>query len=173
MRNSRGTPHLLRSVWPLIAIVLMQAFLAGISMEMLASVRAYVAGESLWSKGLTEAVYSLSLYSETGDEKYYHQYQSEMAVPVGDRVARQALEGSVPDLKAAFDGFRRGGNHPDDIPDMIWLFRNFSDVSYLAKAIASWMRAGRKSTGSASEPCHWRSPFPGIWVMGRVPSNGF
>lgn len=138
MKNSKGAPHLLRVVWPFIAIVLMQAFLAGISMDMLASVRAYVAGESLWSKGLTEAVYSLSLYSETGDEKYYHQYQSEISVPVGDRMARQALEGSVLDLKAAFDGFRRGGNHPDDIPDMIWLFRNFSDVSYLAKAIASW-----------------------------------
>jgi len=116
----------------------MQAFLAGISMNMLASVRAYVAGESLWSKGLTEAVYSLSLYSETGDEKYYRQYQSEIAVPVGDRMARQALEGSVPDLQAAFDGFLQGGNHPDDIPDMIWLFRNFSEVSYLAKAIVSW-----------------------------------
>ena len=138
MRNPRGTPHLLRSVWPLIAIVLLQAFLAGISMDMLASVRAYVAGESLWSKGLTEAVYSLSLYSETGDEKYYRQYKSRIAVPVGDRIARQALEGSVPDLKAAFDGFLQGRNHPDDIPDLIWLFRNFSDVSYLAKAIASW-----------------------------------
>ena len=89
MRNPRGTPHLLRSVWPLIAIVLMQSFLAGISMDLLASVRAYVAGESLWSKGLTEAVYSLSLYSETGDEKYFRQYQSKIAVPVGDRMARK------------------------------------------------------------------------------------
>jgi diguanylate cyclase (GGDEF)-like protein len=138
MKNPRGTPHLLRSVWPLIAIVLLQALLAGISMDMLASVRAYVAGESLWSKGLTEAVYSLSLYSETGDEKYYRQYQSKIAVPVGDRMARLALEASVPDQKAAFDGFLQGRNHPDDIPDMIWLFRNFSDVSYLGKAIASW-----------------------------------
>jgi diguanylate cyclase (GGDEF)-like protein len=138
MRNPGGTPHLLRSVWPLIAIVLMQAFLAGISMDMLASVRAYVAGESLWSKGLTEAVYSLSLYSETGAEKYYRQYQSKIAVPIGDRIARLALEGSVSDLKGAFSGFLQGGNHPDDIPDLIWLFRNFSDVSYLAKAIASW-----------------------------------
>ncbi|WP_299807336.1 EAL domain-containing protein [Tardiphaga sp.] len=138
MKTPRIPPHLLRSVWPFTAIVLLQAFFAGISMETLSSVRAYVVGESLWSKGQKEAVYSLSLYSETGDEKYYRRFQSTIAVPLGDRIARRALEQAVPDPKLAYDGFLQAGNHPDDIPGMIWLFRNFSEVSYLARAIESW-----------------------------------
>ena len=41
--------RLLRLVSPFIAIVLLQAFLAGMSLTILSSVRAYVGGESLWS----------------------------------------------------------------------------------------------------------------------------
>ncbi len=45
-----GNARLLRLVAPFIAIVLLQAFVAGISMNVLSSVRAYVGGESLWSR---------------------------------------------------------------------------------------------------------------------------
>jgi len=138
MKHPDGPSHLLRSVWPFTAIVLLQAFLAGISMETLSSVRAYVVGESLWSKGQKEAIYSLSLYAETGEEKYYRRYQSTIAVPLGDRIARRALEQATADPKLAYAGFLQGGNHPEDIPGMIWLFRSFSEVSYLARAIESW-----------------------------------
>ncbi|MDB5504417.1 MAG: domain S-box protein [Tardiphaga sp.] len=122
-------------------MVLLQAIVAGISMNALSSVRAYVAGESLWSKGQKEAVYALSLYTETGDERYYSRYQSTIAVPLGDLKARRALEKPVPDLGAAYGGFLQGGNHTDDIDGMIWLFRYFGDVSYLAKAIEKWRAA--------------------------------
>ncbi|MDB5656283.1 MAG: yegE, partial [Tardiphaga sp.] len=138
MKTPKIPPHLFRSVWPFTAIVLLQAFLAGISMETLTSVRAYVVGESLWSKGQKEAIYSLSLYAETGEAKYYRRYQSTIAVPLGDRIARRALEQPIPDPKLAYAGFLQGGNHPEDIPGMIWLFRNFSEVSYLSRAIESW-----------------------------------
>jgi len=40
--------RLLRLVSPFIAIILLQAFLAGMSLSILSSVRAYVGGESLW-----------------------------------------------------------------------------------------------------------------------------
>jgi len=138
MRYPRGVPHLLRSVWPFVAIVLLQAFLAGTSINILSSVRAYVTGESRWSKGQMEAVHSLSLYAETGDDKYYERYQASIAVPLGDLIARRALEQPVPDLQAAYDGFLQGGNDAADIPGMISLFRNFSEVVYLARAIESW-----------------------------------
>ena len=134
----RRVPHLLRSVWPFVAIVLLQAFLAGTSIHILSSVRAYVTGESRWSKGQMEAVHSLSLYAETGDDKYYRLYQASIAVPLGDLIARRALEQAVPDLRAAYDGFLQGGNDAADIPGMISLFRNFSKVVYLARAIETW-----------------------------------
>ncbi|MBN9013030.1 MAG: PAS domain S-box protein, partial [Rhizobiales bacterium] len=112
--------------------------LAVISLDTLSSVRAYVAGEALWSKGQKEAIYYLNRYAETGDTLAYRSYQNAVAIPVGDRDARFALEKKLPDLAAARDGFLHGGNHPDDISGLIWLYQNFRHVSYLERAINHW-----------------------------------
>ncbi|MGB3489213.1 MAG: EAL domain-containing protein [Xanthobacteraceae bacterium] len=112
--------------------------LAVISLDTLSSVRAYVAGEALWSKGQKEAIYYLNRYAETGDTLAYRSYQNAIAIPVGDRDARFALEKKPPDLAAAHDGFLHGGNHPDDISGLIWLYQNFRHVSYLERAINHW-----------------------------------
>lgn len=93
--------RLLRLVSPFIAIVLLQAFLAGMSLTILSSVRAYVGGESLWSKGQKDAIHYLYLYGETGEERLYEQFRDAAAVPFGDRDARRALELKKPDLAAA------------------------------------------------------------------------
>ncbi len=134
----RGKHRLLRLVSPFVAVILFQAFLAGLSLETLSSVRAYVGGEGMWSKGQKDAIHFISLYSQTGDEQFFERFKSAVAVPLADRAARYALEQRAPDLNAARDGLLGGGNHPDDIPAMIWLFRYFQDVPYMATAIKHW-----------------------------------
>lgn len=131
--------RLLRLVAPFIAIVLVQAFLAGISLNILSSVRAYVGGESLWSKGQKDAIHHLYLYGETGDEHHYEQYQNAIAGPLGDRTARLALEQNPPDLATARAGFLRGGIHPDDVDSVIWLYRYFSNLAFFKKALVHWV----------------------------------
>jgi diguanylate cyclase (GGDEF)-like protein len=133
-----GKRRLLRLVSPFVAVILFQSFLAGVSLETLSSVRAYVGGEGLWSKGQKDAIHFISLYSQTGDEQFFGRFKSAVAIPLADRAARFALEQSTPDLNAARDGLLGGGNHPDDIPGMIWLFRYFQDVPYMATAIQHW-----------------------------------
>ena len=128
----------LRIVALFLAVILTQALLAGVSMETLSAMRAYVGGESLWSKGQKDAIHFMTLFTETGDERYFRQFQSAIAIPLADRAARRALEEDIPNLAAAHDGFLEGGNHPDDIPDLIWLFRDFGNVSYMATAIRLW-----------------------------------
>ena len=120
-----STSRLLALIGPFVAIVLLQATLAFVSLEVLSSVRAYIAGEGLWTKGQKNAIYFLSLYNETGDPKYYDQYRSAIAIPLSDRSARRALEKVRPDVSAAGNGFLGGGNHVDDVDSLIWLFRNF------------------------------------------------
>jgi diguanylate cyclase (GGDEF)-like protein len=136
MAPTRG--NLLRLVTPFVAVVLFQAFLAGFSLELLSSVRAYVGGEGLWSKGQKDAIHFISLYSETGDERLFDQFRKAIAVPLSDRAARSALEQRPPDLIAARDGLLGGGNHPDDIAGMIWLFRYFRHAPYMATAVGRW-----------------------------------
>ncbi|SED51072.1 PAS domain S-box-containing protein/diguanylate cyclase (GGDEF) domain-containing protein [Rhizobiales bacterium GAS188] len=135
--------RLLRLVLPFVAVIALQALLACVSLETLSAVRAYVGGEGLWSKGQKDAIHFVTLYSKTGDEQYFRRFQAAIAIPLADRAARLALEQRPPDLIAARDGFLGGGNHADDIPGMIWLFRYFGDVSYMATAIRDWRATDR------------------------------
>src|ERR1700730_8325203 len=120
-----GKRCLLRLVSPFVAVIIFQSLLAGLSLETLSSVRAYVGGEGLWSKGQKDAIHFISLYSQTGDDLFFGKFKSALAVPRADRAARYALEQPTPDLIVAREGLLGGGNHPDDISGMIWLFRYF------------------------------------------------
>lgn len=135
----RANSGFLRLVLPFLVLILAQAFLAGISLDILSSVRAYVGGEARWSKGQKDAIHYLTLYADAREDQYYQRFRKAIAVPRGDRDARIALDKSPPDLDAARAGFLRGGNDSDDIPGMIWLYRNFRSMSYFDTAIRSWM----------------------------------
>ena len=135
---ARGNNRLLRQVAPFVAIVIFQAFLAALSLEMLSSVRAFVGGEGLWSKSQKDAIHFISVYSQTGDEQFFDRFKKAMAIPLSDRVARYALEQPTPDLDAARDGLLGGGNHPGDIPGMIRLFRYFQHGPYVEIAVRHW-----------------------------------
>lgn len=119
-------------------VVVLQAAIAGFSLEVMSSVRAYVAGEALWSRSQKNAVYFLNRYLHSGEAILFAQYQASLAVPIGDEFARWALERDPVDVEAARIGFLQGGNHPDDVPGLIWLFRYFNRVSFLQEAISEW-----------------------------------
>ncbi|MDA9498195.1 GGDEF domain-containing protein [Bradyrhizobium sp. CCBAU 11357] len=130
--------HVIKLVLPFVMVVLLQAAIAGFSLEVMSSVRAYVAGEALWSRSQKNAVYFLNLYLHSGEPSQFAQYQASLAVPIGDEFARWALERDPVDVEAARIGFLQGGNHPDDVPGLIWLFRYFNRVSFLQDAIREW-----------------------------------
>lgn len=119
-------------------VVVLQAAIAGFSLEVMSSVRAYVAGEAMWSRSQKNAVYFLNLYLHSGKASQFAQYQTSLAVPIGDEYARWALERDPVDVEIARIGFLQGGNHPDDVPGLIWLFRYFKQVNFLREAIQEW-----------------------------------
>src|SRR4029077_4785185 len=55
----------------------------------------------------------------------------------------EELEKPQPALQIVRRGFIDGGNHPDDIPGMIRLFRWFRHVDFLDRAIATWAEGDR------------------------------
>ncbi len=119
-------------------VVVLQAAVAGFSLEVMSSVRAYVAGEALWSRSQKNAVYFLNRYLHSGEPSQFAQYQAALSVPIGDEFARWALGRDPIDVETARIGFLQGGNHPDDVPGLIWLFRYFNRVSFLQDAIREW-----------------------------------
>lgn len=130
--------HVIKLVSPFVMVVMLQAAIAGFSLEVMSSVRAYVAGEALWSRSQKNAVYFLNLYLHSGDPGQFAQYQASLAVPIGDEFARWALERDPVDIESARIGFLQGGNHPEDVSGLIWLYRYFNRVSFLQEAIQEW-----------------------------------
>lgn len=149
--------RLLRVNVPFVATVALLVILSGVSVKMLSAVRAYVGAESLWAKGEKEAAYFLDRYERTHDETDFRGFERNIAVPLGDHRARLALSASPPDLEIAREGIIAARNHPDDVTGMIYLFRYFGHVTFMADAIAIWTKADggiAEITGIASQIHH-------------------
>ncbi|HEX7053307.1 MAG TPA: EAL domain-containing protein [Burkholderiales bacterium] len=135
LAKSRG---MLLIISPFLAIVVVLVWLAIASIDILAAGRAYVEGESLWSKNQKEAVFHLLRFARTGAEDDFRQYQAAMKVPLGFRRARLELEKPEPNYDVVVGGFLAGGTHPDDIPGVIRLYQRFHDVGYMKKVLRIW-----------------------------------
>src|ERR1700733_4727666 len=105
-------------IWMFGAIVLCLLILANFSFGLLSSARAYVGGESLWSKAQKDAVFHLQKYAINRDPEELRQFRAKLAIPLGDRVARVEMNKPSPDINRVRQGFIDGGIHPDDIDGM-------------------------------------------------------
>ncbi len=133
--------RLLLIIWPFLVTVPMLVFLAVASMTILSSGRAYIEGESLWSKAHNESIYFLYRYSQTARQEDYDRSMAALAVPIGDQFARVELEKPNPNLDTVRAGMLQGKAHPSDVDNAILLFRFFRSVPLIAKAIDYWAEA--------------------------------
>ena len=132
---------LLTVTWPLIAIAGLMLSLCVASLSTLSTIRAFVNGEGLWSKAERQSIAELRYFALSGSPADYRRYREEIAVPLGDRVARLELQSAAPDYVRATNSFIAGRNHPDDVPGMIRVFRMFRHSSLLERPIDAWTRA--------------------------------
>ncbi|MBA4286216.1 MAG: hypothetical protein C0434_11865 [Xanthomonadaceae bacterium] len=115
--------------------------IVALSFTVSSGVRAYVGAESQWSKGQKDAVYGITRYLHTGDRQALAVFTSAIAMPLGDRRARLEMLKPDYDEVVVYQGFLAGGVQAADIPEMIFLFRNFRSIGFLARAIAIWTDA--------------------------------
>src|SRR5689334_513772 len=127
-----------------LVVVVSLTAVTGLSMRMQSAVRAYVNGEGLWSKGQKDALHSLVRYAGSGDEADWKRFEAEIAVPLGDHVARLELEKRHPDRDVVRLGFEAGRNDPRDVDDMAMLFRTFRHTEVMSRAIDIWTRGDRE-----------------------------
>ena len=105
--------------------------------------RSYATGESLYSKGQKSAVFSLYKYARSGAEKDYDDYLAFIRVPLGDRMAREALDRPEPDFAAGAAGLRQSRTNEDDIPAVLQVFTLLRHWGPFAKAVEDWQQADR------------------------------
>jgi diguanylate cyclase (GGDEF)-like protein len=104
----------------------------------ISGLRAYVYGQARWGVGEHLAVEQLRRYALDRDPAMYQDYLNDLAVPVGDRLARLQLQRSHPDYALARRGLLEGGNAPADVTGMIVLFRLFDRQPLMAHAVSVW-----------------------------------
>jgi PAS domain S-box-containing protein len=122
------------------AIILALCFAA---IEGIDTTRAYVAGEGAYSKAQKEAALDLRRYLRIGDQRFLEQFRRSIAVPIGDRIAREEMEKPRPDLAKVYAGFRQGGNDPRDVSGLAQLFLRFSWWEPFARALDDWREGDR------------------------------
>ena len=125
-------------VLPFVLAVAALTLVAVFSLSIAATLRAYVGGESHWSKGQKAAIASLQRYLVTADEQDYAQFQSELAVPLSDMRARREMDKDEMDWEVVREGFLGGRNAEEDVRGMVWLYRNFKHIYLMARAISYW-----------------------------------
>jgi diguanylate cyclase (GGDEF)-like protein len=151
-------------IWMFAAIVLCLLILANFSLGVLSSMRAYVGGESKWSKAQKDAVFHLQKYAATRAPDDFRQFLENIAIPLGDHSARIEMNKANPDIQKVRQGFAGGGNNPDDIDGMFNLYRRFHWVSVIQRAIQAWEAADRyiiqldKAAGSLQREIESSSP---------------
>ena len=122
---------------PLLVVAIV-ATLAIAAVNILGAVRAYAAGESVWSKSRSEAVQHALRYAASHDEAEFSLFQAALTVPLADQQAREGMEIPGSDTAHIRQTLIAGSNHPDDVDNMIRLFRWFGDRWVMKEARDTW-----------------------------------
>lgn len=124
---------------------LILAFLINISINTVSGVRAYVAGQGEWGKAQKQSLIYLNNYIFTGDEEMYRRFLEVNDVIVGDMEARIEMVKEDYDLDVINQGLVRGFNHPDDVDDMLNVYRWFHWVPQVKQAFETWKEGDEKN----------------------------
>lgn len=127
----------------LCAIIL--AGLVNLSINTLSGVRAYVSGEGKWAKAQKQSLIYLTNYIYTGDDDMYQLFIEANDVIMGNMEARLEMINERADPDIVNMGLLRGFNHPDDIPDMVNVYRRFKWVPQVERAFKIWNLGDEKN----------------------------
>ena len=107
------------------------------TIKILSTTRAYINGESLYSKGHKCAVINLTSFLFTGEKDYWLNFNEDISIPLGGAKARVSLQKNH-DTEITKEGFRIGRNNEADLDDMIWIYKNFKSYSFFEKIMEKW-----------------------------------
>ncbi|KAF1036130.1 MAG: Cyclic di-GMP phosphodiesterase PdeB [Burkholderia lata] len=155
LRSQRGSFH----VWPwspalgIVPIIVMIVALTGfvaVSLIIIVSLRAYVAGESNWSKAQKDEIILLSRYGETGDENVFGEYVEVDRTLRFLTIAREAMSVVRPDRAVARRAMIAAGINPVDAAVAAGFYPVLSSFASLNTALRHWERADRELIGLRS-----------------------
>ena len=130
-------------VGPFVLVMVVMIALCLASLDVLSAARAFVGGESRWSKAQKIATSELQHYLTTHSEREYRHFLDAIAIPLGDRRARMELDRPSPDMSIVRAEFVRGGIAPADVAGMARLYRYAGRVGSVREAVGIWVEGDR------------------------------
>jgi diguanylate cyclase (GGDEF)-like protein/PAS domain S-box-containing protein len=138
----RGTA---RPLLPLLVMIgLIGAFsgsLTLLSLDFISATRAFVTGESHWSRAQQNSVFLLDRFAEFGRTQDLEAARAQFEVPRAAREARFLLDQAPVDQESVRDALLRVGVDAEDVPSMVRLYRYFSSLDDFQNAILLWERS--------------------------------
>ncbi|WP_148863695.1 putative bifunctional diguanylate cyclase/phosphodiesterase [Marinobacter fonticola] len=122
----------------LVVIVLAAVAFTVSVVQIQSAIAAYAGGNSAWSRAQVSAVLHLDSYARTGRPEELQAAKRWLEIPLGDMVARRAMEAESLNAQDARAGLIQGQNDPRDLTRMIWLFRYFSQLDHFQRAVQAW-----------------------------------
>ncbi len=113
-------------------------FLSMFAITLVSGLRAYIAGEGLYSRYQKDAVFYLRRYVQDGNESDYLKFSDDIRIPLDDGSAHRELEKASPDRNRAARYFREGRNSENDISSLVELFLRFHHFGFMSSAIQTW-----------------------------------
>lgn len=126
-------------VGPFVLVIVVMLLLCVASLDVLSAARAFVGGESHWSKAQKVAVSELQHYLTTYSEQEYQAYLNAIAIPQGDQRARVELDRPSPDMSIVSSEFVRGGIDQSDVAGMARLYRHAKHLANVRDAVSAWI----------------------------------
>ena len=133
------TRRTLRSVWPFLALAIVQVILAAASLQVLNALRVFSSSESQWSKGQKDAIYALSSYVLTDNDTAYQRFEQSLRVPLSDMQARKLIEKQDAGSRAKAMELINSSHHtPAEVSDLLWLTYYLRDYSLVHDLLDKW-----------------------------------
>lgn len=128
----------------IVAMLAILAVLVGASIGGVATVdiiRGYASGGAQYAKGHLAAVSALRRFAISGADDDLARFHRHIHVPTSDRLAREVLEQNDLDIRDSYPFLVGGGNHPEDVAGIAWLFRALGTTATFAPALEAWRGA--------------------------------
>ncbi|NKI34536.1 EAL domain-containing protein [Wenzhouxiangella sp. XN79A] len=134
-----GASRQLLPMFLLVAVLIAAAIAAiVVSLDFLSATRAFVTGESHWSRAQQNVVFRLDRYAERGDPADLAAAREQLIVPRAAREARRLLAAGPVDREGVLEAFVRAGNAANDVPSMIRLQRFLATMPEVRRALELW-----------------------------------
>ena len=127
--------------WPCVAIIGVLLAICAVSIVALSATRAYVTGNGIWARAERDIAVLLIEYRRTGNPEMLAQLDARTNLLRGDGTARLELLKPRPNYALIRRALLAGGNHPDDVQSMIWLFRAARLFGVAREPLGFWAQA--------------------------------